>query len=172
MISEHMKEGDKKNHFLSLNIDPSDIAKYYLYRSSLDGDLITPLKMQKMVYLAYAVHLAKKKEKLFKEPIEAWPNGPVVPSLYRALKKYGSSPVAEDFIDYQNQDELLQKFPAAVKETFDEVYEEYISKSAFELVTLTHQQKAWLAARKGLRDDQVSHNQIQDELILEQLGAK
>jgi len=154
-----------------LNIEPSDIAKYYVYRASVDGDLITPLKMQKLVYFAYGAHLARKKEKLFKESIEAWPNGPVVPTLYRDLKKYGSSPIDSDFARGASEQELLENFSNGVRETLDLVYENYITKSAFELVSLTHQQKAWSEARKGLKATDKSNKPLNDSLIMQDFQA-
>ena len=35
------------------NISPSNVAKYFLYKSMQDGDLVSPLKMQKLVYYGY-----------------------------------------------------------------------------------------------------------------------
>lgn len=167
-----MKKNDTKKQFPVLNINPSDIAKYYLYRSNLDGDLITPLKMQKLVYLAYATHLAKEKKRLFSEKIEAWPNGPVVPSLYRELSKYGFSPIEQEYLGSTTEDKLTHKFRPRIKKVLDDVYEEYAPRSAFELVMLTHQQKSWLEARKGLKENELTNNVLDDSLIVEQLGER
>ena len=154
-------------------ITPSDVAKYYLYRSAEDGDLITPLKMQKLVYYAYVWTLVEKKIKLFGEQIAAWPNGPVVPSLYKELKGYGSSPIPTEYLGFNDDAGLkvfLLKFPADIKTTLDEVYEKYISKSAFELVVMTHSEKPWSEARRGLSTTEKSNNPLSDELIVSQYG--
>ena len=64
-------------------------AKYFLAQASEDaGDLISNLKLQKLVYYAQGFHLALYDEPLFLEAIEAWTHGPVVPDLYRHYKKY------------------------------------------------------------------------------------
>lgn len=149
-----------------LNIPPSDIAKYFLYRSLVDGDLVSPIKMQKLVYYAYAWILVKNKAKLFNENIEAWPNGPVVPSLYRELKRYGSQPINEDFLGRVSENDLMKKFPEEVLETLDEVYQKYMTKTPFELVVLTHNERPWVEARKGLPASESSNNPISDETIL------
>lgn len=153
------------------NISPSDIAKYFLYRSTQDGDLVSPLKMQKLVYYAYAWTLVKNKKKLFDEQIQAWANGPVIPSLYRELKKYGSSPISEEYIGVSNEKEfnaLLSKFPQDVMKTLNGVYEEYITKSAFELVVLTHSEKPWANARNGVATGEQSQAPISDKDIIQQ----
>lgn len=156
---------------IAAKLTPSGIAKYFLYRASLDGDLVSPLKMQKLVYYAYAWALVKNKRKLFNENIEAWPNGPVLPSLYKELKKYGSAPIPEDFIDAGSEEELTKQFPKDVLETLDKVYEKYMTLTAFELVVLTHSEKPWVEARKGLRSNETSHKPISDDHIKEQYSS-
>lgn len=156
-------------------INPSDIAKYFLYRSMQDGELVSPLKMQKLVYYAYSWTLVKNNKKLFEEKIEAWPSGPVVPSLYRELKNYGSAPIDENFFGVKSEKELepiFSKFPKDVKATLDQVYDNYMTKTAFELVTLTHSEKPWREARDGLTSTAPSHNPISDTTILKEYGQK
>ena len=77
----------KKN--TSYHYTASHIANYFLLRANLDkiSDM-TPMKLVKLVYIAYAWYYAICKEKLFKEKIEAWSNGPVVPSLYHEFKRF------------------------------------------------------------------------------------
>lgn len=141
-----------------------DIARYYLIRASEDGDLITNLKMQKLVYYAYAWVLVRQGKRLFNEPIEAWPNGPVVRSLYQDLKKYGSMPISDEYVI--NGEELVRRITVnGVKDDLDAVYEEYMPKAAFELVALTHSEKPWLEARQGKSATEASSEQIKDETI-------
>ncbi|KKQ36482.1 MAG: hypothetical protein US54_C0066G0006 [Candidatus Roizmanbacteria bacterium GW2011_GWA2_37_7] len=140
-----------------------------------DGDLVSPLKMQKLVYYGYVWTLVKNKKRLFNEKIEAWPSGPVIPSLYRELKGYGSAPIDESFLSVKNEQELetlFSKFPKEFKTTLDEVYENYMTKTAFELVTLTHSEKPWLEARDGLPATQTSNNAISDDAIIKQYGGQ
>ena len=44
---------------------------------------LTNLKLQKLLYCAYGVHLALFSEKLFNDQIQAWKLGPVVPIIYQ-----------------------------------------------------------------------------------------
>jgi uncharacterized phage-associated protein len=147
-----------------LNMKPEVVAKYFLLKAAQEGEPITQLKLQKLVYLAYVYALIHGK-KLFNEPIQAWANGPVVPSLYQILKKYGFNPIGEDF--YKTDiNELLKKLNG-VQDILDEVFDEYAPKSAFELVTLTHNDGAWSRARKGKAATERSEEIIKDEYILE-----
>lgn len=154
----------------------SDIAKYFLYRSVQDGELVSPLKMQKLVYYAYVWALVKNGKKLFDEQIQAWPSGPVIPSLYGELKGYGSAPIGEDYLNVSSEDEfnkvISSKFSSDIKTTLDKVYEDYMTKTAFELVALTHSEKPWLETRKGLSVTEPSNRIIPDDLIIQQYGQQ
>lgn len=143
-----------------------DIAKYYLAKASADGDLITPLKMQKLVYYAYVWVLVNTGgAKLFSQPIEAWPNGPVVAELYRELKKYGSMPIAEEYIG-DLSDVLRALEESESEKIIDQVYEEYMPKTAFELVNMTHNEAPWKEAREGLKPTDICNNPLSDTTIL------
>lgn len=157
-------------------ITPEDVAKYFLYRAQQDGDLVSPLKMQKLVYYAYAWTLVRNNKQLFEEKIEAWANGPVVPSLYHQLKHYGSSPIRDDFLGSSDKEvdeifsALTQKFNKDVLETLGMVYEVYMTKTAFELVLSTHSELPWKEARKGLASTERGSEPITDKSIRLQYG--
>lgn len=115
-----------------------DVAKYFLSLADEDaGDLISNLKLQKLVYYAQGFHLAIYDEPLFKEPIEAWTHGPVVPDLYHAYKEYGSGliPIPNDLDDSIYSDEA--------KELLDDVYAVYGQFSAWKLRNMTHEEAPW-----------------------------
>lgn len=66
----------------------------------MTGDLMTDLKLQKMLYFAQCWHLARYGEPLFSSKIEAWDHGPVVPAIYADFKSYGSNPLHAKPVDY------------------------------------------------------------------------
>lgn len=115
-----------------------DVAKYFLSLADEDaGDLISNLKLQKLVYYAQGFHLAIYDEPLFSEPIEAWTHGPVVPDLYHAYKEYGSGfiPIPKDLDDSIYSDKA--------KELLDDVYAVYGQFSAWKLRNMTHEEAPW-----------------------------
>lgn len=69
-----------------------DITKFILSTGS-----ITHLKLQKLLYYAYAEYLLKTGKKLFKEPIVAFKYGPVVEEVFHKHRHYGSSNI--DYIE-------------------------------------------------------------------------
>lgn len=59
---------------------------------------VTPMQLLKLVYIAQGYMLAKNDVPLISEPIEAWQYGPVVRSVYEALREFRSDPVT--FVPY------------------------------------------------------------------------
>ena len=51
-------------------------------KNTAGGELMSNLKLQKMLYYEQGFHLAKFNTPLFDEEIEAWMYGPVVPAVY------------------------------------------------------------------------------------------
>ena len=55
---------------------------------------IPAMKLQKLVYYSQAWSLVWDDRPLFKDRIEAWANGPVIPNLYRAHRGHQWSPLS------------------------------------------------------------------------------
>ena len=51
------------------------------------------MQVQKLVYFAHGYHLALTGEPLVVDDIKAWNFGPVIPSLYNDLRRYGNGVV-------------------------------------------------------------------------------
>lgn len=67
--------------------DAIEIADEFI---RLSGNTKTNMQIQKMVYIAHGYMLGAYGRPLISESVEAWKWGPVVPSLYKRFKKYGS----------------------------------------------------------------------------------
>lgn len=118
-----------------------DVAKLFLSWANSDGDVITNLKMQKLLYYADAWHLVNFKKPLFSENILAWPLGPVVREAYDAFKRFGSAPIV-----YKNTDHEEENFSKRQVTFLKEFYGIYIRLSAHELVDMTHNDEPWKQA--------------------------
>ncbi len=121
------------------------IAEFFLKLSDPEiGDVISNLKVQKLVYYAQGFHLAMYDDPLFEEEIYAWEHGPVVPDLYHEYKCFGSGEIRqpEDYDAYEiltvEQIDLLK-----------EVYLVYGQYSAWKLRDMTHNERPWAETRRG-----------------------
>lgn len=132
-----------------------DVAKYFLSLADEDaGDLISNLKLQKLIYYAQGFHLALFDEPLFHDEIEAWIHGPVVPNLYREYKAYGAGPIPKpDDLDYSIFDERTREF-------LDEVYSVFGQYSAWKLRNMTHEEPPWRDASRSA--GVISHHALRE----------
>ncbi|WP_183579537.1 Panacea domain-containing protein [Mucilaginibacter sp. X5P1] len=56
---------------------------------------VTPMKLQKILYLANGIYYKKRGEKLIKEKFEAWDYGPVVRSVYTTYRDCKGNNISE-----------------------------------------------------------------------------
>ena len=131
------------------------VAQYIIQFSNEHGDLVTNLKLQKLVYYAQAWYLALNDEPLFDDRLEAWVRGPVQPNLYQDYKNFGWNPISADL------------GPVAIsphiKSHLDEVMSVYGEMTGFHLERLTHQEDPWLKARGSWPKDVPSNSVISHE---------
>ena len=74
-----------------------DVAQFFLHLDNAnDGEGITNLKLQKLVYYVQGFFCALHDRPIFENNIEAWTHGPVVPDLYHHFKENGSAPINLD----------------------------------------------------------------------------
>lgn len=120
------------------------VANIILHWANNDGELVTNLKMQKLLYYAQAWHLVNFNKPLFEESIEAWQLGPVVRSAYDVFKKYGNGP-----IKYKDEGgKEAEVFTSQQREFLKQFYDVYIRLKAHELVNMTHNEDPWKTAFK------------------------
>ena len=70
-----------------------DIANYVVSKCYRDGKPVSNLQLQKMLYFLQLLFLEAFKVPLFNEEFEAWPYGPVMPSVYRMFSRFGGAPI-------------------------------------------------------------------------------
>lgn len=129
-----------------MRASPKQIADYFLSIQDIDaGEAITHLKLQKLVYYSAAWSLALDNEDPFPDDLEAWQHGPVVRALYAAFAGHGFNPIPASAISTD-----LDQLGDDDKELLDDVWEVYGQFSAKKLEQLTHNEKPWRDARKGL----------------------
>ncbi|MFB0828009.1 Panacea domain-containing protein [Brevibacillus laterosporus] len=141
------KDIDKFIAFISQDreLGASDITKFILSIVS-----VSHLKLQKILYYAYATYLLSTGEKLFKEPIVAYKYGPVVEEIYQKYKGYGSFEIdqKEDrtFVIYRDEFTFTPSYMRIISsrhgitaaKVIVDVLEKYLPYSPSELVDKTH----------------------------------
>ena len=125
-----------------------DVANTFLDRAKSEDIDITPMKLQKLIYIFYKDYLKETQEKLFDERFETWQYGPVLRSVYNVFKKYRANHIKE-FYYFENNKYSTIALPAGsvVKKIFDNVWKTYGMIDGIRLSEMTHQQgTAWYKA--------------------------
>ncbi|AVU89715.1 DUF4065 domain-containing protein [Listeria monocytogenes] len=135
----------KKNNNGGIIVYKADqVADWFLCRKAM-----TPKKLQKMLYYAYAWTLTltndssnNLKNKLFEEKFEAWVHGPVIPEIYHMYKDYGYNKISEQekLINFDNED---------IENILKQVMLVYGDYDGNDLESITHQEEPWKEAREG-----------------------
>lgn len=136
-----------------------DLADYLLAESRERGEVLTPLKLQKLLFYADAWYMALYGQEATSEKFQAWVHGPVALSQYHRFKDYRWRPITEE-VD-------KPKLEQGMARHLDEITDVFGSQTATALEIMTHQEKPWVAARAGIPDDQACNNYIDKELTRE-----
>ena len=159
---------DVANYFLLLNkrryekISSEDDKDS---RFQTEADMITHLKLQKLVYYAQGLYLAYFNKPLFTKSVEAGRHGPVVNDLYHILKPYHKNdlmPLADKINENDLQLDDNEKF--IIKMTF----KRYGGLSANTLRDKTHEEPTWLNTYE-LNKNNVIDNELMKSFFVEQI---
>ena len=134
--------------------DALTVAEYVIYKCNEKDYIISNLKLQKILYFIQAEFLVYTNNPCFKEKIEAWDFGPVVPEVYQAFKIYGSAHIP----GLTNINNI--NIAASDATLIDEIVSECSNYSASELVEITHNQMPWLDAYKKYCNNEITTESI------------
>jgi uncharacterized phage-associated protein len=90
-----------------------DVADFFIEVSlGREENDMTNLKLNKLLYYAQGIFLARTGRSLFEDGIEAWELGPVIPAVYHQYKDYGREPITHlllgnDNLTEEEEDTLL-----------------------------------------------------------------
>ena len=119
-------------------ISALDVAKYFLSKANQEGDLITNLKIHKLLYYAQAWYLVNFDAPLFREAIAPWKLGPVIEDVYHEFKKFKSGPIT-----YEATGEESKIFSRKQLQYLEEFCDVFLKFSAHELVNMSHNEPPW-----------------------------
>ena len=136
-------------------VSPKDAADFLLCECRERGEVLTNLKLQKLLYYAQAWYLVLQDRSLFSEDFQAWIHGPALPSQYKRFKKFEWRPILEEI--------TLPILPENIRSHLIEIVNVFGIETASSLELMTHNERPWLEARSGLPADQPSKEIISKE---------
>jgi uncharacterized phage-associated protein len=149
-----------------------EVAKIVTTYFDLNGDLLTNKKLQKLLYYIEAWGLVYTGS-IVEDDFEAWVHGPVSVEVYQAYKKFGYSPIVNEYEAKESASTQLNKLLGQSillpeqKDLIFAVLNKYGSLSSFELESLSHSERPWQEARKGLSPFDTSSTIIDKQIMKE-----
>jgi uncharacterized phage-associated protein len=119
-------------------VTADNVAKLFLRWAYENGDTITNLKIQKLLYYAQAWYLVNYGHRLFDDPIEAWDFGPVIRSIYGKWKKFDRKPI--QYVPNNKEESVFDKRQLVFLEEFYRIFSSFSSTA---LVSMTHNEDPW-----------------------------
>ena len=154
-----------------MNYGVLDVSRYIINYSNLKDYGISNLKLQKILYFVQAYFLIQTSQPCFKDKIEAWDFGPVVPKAYCEYKQYGCGdiPTVKSYIVFDENDIWNTKRIEFEENYIDnddkilinKVVDKFSDYSATDMVELTQHQTPWIDAILS------QSNEIKNESIFE-----
>lgn len=130
-----------------------DVAEFVLD----DLGASSTMKLQKIIFYSHAHHLVRYGTPLISGRIEAWANGPVIPTLF---DKHRHSFVVSKghFSAYSHKNPLRTDEIISIRSAL----QAFRDMTGAELSELTHSEAPWRDARRGLAPTARSNNVIPD----------
>lgn len=132
-----------------------NLADFLILESRERGDLLTPLKLQKLMFYADAWFMALYNGELTTERFQAWVHGPVALSQYHRFKENRWHPILDE-VDMPEFDERSTNHLREILDVFG-------PETGPALEMMTHSETPWLDARGGIPDDEPCNAYISKE---------
>jgi len=120
-----------------------DIAKYVIIHEHKENFEVSNLRLQKLLYFIQAIILCKTNVPCFSDDMEAWPFGPVIPSVYYTYRIFGNMNII------LSEQETMPIIDEATKLFIDNILKVCRRYKTFQLVEITHHQSPWIDAHKN-----------------------
>ena len=128
-----------------MSYSAASIANAFLLRGFRSKLPISPMMIQKLLYLAQGYHLYATDQPLIDEAFQAWRFGPVIPSIYEACKHCSSKGITQ--LITEMDDDLGASVPAVppadddrhAMQVIEFVWNEYGDYDPFEISKWTHE---------------------------------
>lgn len=133
------------------------IADWFLQKESMNQK-----KLQKLCYYAQSWNLVFNGTVMFDGDFQAWVHGPVNVSLWNRLSSYG-------YLDIEKEKFSKERinFTNEVLSVLNDVWTTYGKYSGYQLELLTHRERPWIEARRGLTETQPSQKVISCKVMRE-----
>jgi uncharacterized phage-associated protein len=160
-----------------LGYDVEAGANTLLQSAEERGVQVSPMKLQKLLYLSHGYYAALTGRPLINEEFEAWEYGPVAPTIYHELKQYGRRFIPRghrvsrlDLQSFTIGFPVLPDDDSIANRVVEFIFDTYGAKTAVYLSDLTHKiDSPWDVVRR--RNPDIRNAHIDNAIIAEYFQA-
>lgn len=117
-----------------------NVANNFLERSFNEKVPLSPMKLQKLIYILYKTYLKQTGYKLFSEMFEAWEYGPVLPNVHNEFENFQSNPITTYALNSNNSVTKVELLEGTdFYDIFNEVWKTYKNYNGVTLSETTRQ---------------------------------
>jgi uncharacterized phage-associated protein len=124
-----------------------DVAKFIVRESYSRKEEITHLKLQKLLFFAWADYFKATKKRLFDDEFRAWKLGPVVPPVYDRFRVYMATPIVP--LSIWDKEDIAADDANIIRKTMDQKK----SMTPGQMVQSTHEGPWKGVFRDGSREE-------------------
>lgn len=149
-----------------------DVCRYVINYSNDKNYGISNLKLQKLLYFIQAFFIKCTSDICFREKIEAWEFGPVVPEAYREYKQYGSGniPRISAYVEINNENiwnSKVREYNSDIikeddKQLINMVIDGFADYTATDLVEITHNQSPWIESYVPYMNNEITPQMLKE----------
>lgn len=147
-------------------MDINDACDYVIVKLNSTDEVLSHLKLQKLLYYIQAWHLAFEKKPLFSSNFQAWVHGPISKEIFDRFKA-DKSLYSDITIDDLRAEFDISSLNEMDTEHINEVLDAYAKFRGVQLEEMSCKEQPWISARKGVNIMARSENIIDnDEMII------
>jgi uncharacterized phage-associated protein len=141
-------------------------SDYIIILAANQGAMLNLVKLQRLLYLAYSLHLTLTNGKrLFEEHFRAWQYGPINQTLQSQFKSPNEQILLRDRF-YENPMDAIEQLTEDETDHLGRIMTVYAELSADDLECVLCRDWPWLFTREGLAQQEKSDREITDDVIL------
>lgn len=130
------------------------LSNNILVRANRENILVTPMKLQKLLYYICVQYAKSTRETPISEAFEVWQYGPVLPSVYSEFKPFGANPIKKMAQNATGKSLMVDESANPIlRGCIDDIWRKYKHMTGIELSKMTHRcGSGWYAAYQSNRE--------------------
>lgn len=137
------------------------VCNNILQRSFMENIVVTPMKLQKLMYFISCEYAKETNSELLSEDFCVWQYGPVLPSVYNEFKAFHGNQITTYAKDANGNSFAYDEDTAPnLKAAINRIWSSFKNKSGIELSRITHEEnsgwsKAFLSRQERITKEQM-----------------